>query len=92
MSTYESNDWTLDDARKYREDFIRLYEKHYASSSPSRAIQGTGTSVPQSLAYLVYTAMRRQQRPAPTTLEAVQYLKEGIYFSILNGMLFMLLF
>ncbi len=91
-STYESDDWTPDDARKYREDFVRKYENHYVSSSPSRATQGAGTSVPQSLAYLAHTATRRRQRPASTTSEAEQYLKEGINFSIINGMLFVLLF
>jgi hypothetical protein len=91
-STYDGNDWTPDDARKYREDFVRKYENHYASSSPLRATQGTGTSEPQGLAYLAHTATRRWQRPASTTSEDKQYLKEGINFSILNGLLFVLLF
>jgi hypothetical protein len=91
-STHESDDWTPDDARKYREDFVQTYENHYASSSPSQATQGVGTSISQSFAYLAHTVTRRQQRPASTPSEAEQYLKEGINFSILNGMLFLLLF
>jgi hypothetical protein len=57
-STYESNDWKPDNVRKYQEDFVQEYENHYASSLPSRATQGAGTSVPQGLAYLAHTATR----------------------------------